>query len=194
LIHKFGDRDCEGANLAAFLVGLHKRSQSSGSCAVPRLAVIHGVKASKDVEAFARDFGVLSIASPYCNDPWEFDLVFRFGDDGSRLELCLSNRVWPRLRPEIITALSASRTLGQRVYRSIDLAALGNAGLTNGVSLGKYSGPSGLVASYSSIVGRVEAITELLFPGIRCVLSERSVFPVGAEKRMISDAGAESHV
>ncbi len=193
-ILKYADRDREAENLAAFLLGLHKRSQSGGSCVDPGLAVIHGVRASKDVEVFARDFGVLSIASPFCNNQWEFDLVFRFGDDGARLELYLSNRVWPRLRPEIITALSVSRTLGQRVYRSLDLVALEDAGLTCGIALGTYSGPIGLVASYSSVMERVEAVTELLFPGIKCVLSERSVFPVSAEKRVTYDAGAESYV
>ena len=193
LIHKYGDRDCEAADLVAFLGGLHKRSRSEERGSARSLAVIHGAKASKDADVFARDSGVLTIASPFCREQWEFDIVFRLESDGCRLQLYLSDRAWPWLRPEVMTALSARQDFGQRMYRAIDLAALDDSGAICGVALGLYGSPVGLVASYSSIMGRVEAITERLFPSVKCVLSERSVFPVG-EQRTTSDTAAVSHV
>jgi len=111
--------ETEATKLAAFLKGLDP--QSSGD---PRaLCLIHGHSTRLEAHSFVRQANGLSVASPYCSAPFDFDVIFRGAPSG--LSMLVSKSAEGRLLPGVRERTRPGERIKGRPY--LQIAGFGGA-------------------------------------------------------------------
>lgn len=147
----------------------------------PGFAVVHGFRSIEAVHDFGHAAGAITVAGPYCNDVMNFDVVCRFASNTSRIEVLVSERLLPTLPDALVARSAMPQTIGAWKFRSIRLPAEALAVVS--ASQGKDMSVLDVMAGYPHVMQTVETAVQTLFPGIRCVISDRSVYPYAVRER-----------
>jgi hypothetical protein len=103
----------EATKLARFLESLAPQS----SIDARPLCVIHGHSTRVEAHNFVRRVDGLSVASPYCSAPFDFDVVFRAAGSGHRM--LVSKSAVQRLLPHVRKRTGPSERIKDRNYVQI---------------------------------------------------------------------------
>ncbi len=103
----------EATRLAKFLGGLgaHEPAEALPIC------LVHGQSTQPDAHKLAKTAGALSIASPYCTAPFDFDVVFR--GEAPHLHMFVSRDASRRMLPDARRNLQATEQFGGRPFRHL---------------------------------------------------------------------------
>lgn len=105
--------DAEARELARFLKSLAPQALDGGGA----LCLIHGHSTRLEAHSFVRQANGLSVASPYCSAPFDFDVVFRGGPSG--LTMLVSKSAEPRLLPQVRGRTKPGERIKGRPYVQI---------------------------------------------------------------------------
>lgn len=170
----------EASALLRFLEGLPVANPPRAA-RPERFAVVHGTRSGEALHAFASATGAITVASPYCTDGWNFDVVCRFAANAARIEVFVSERIMAELPVETAARCASPETFGARRFRAVrwpdEMLAVVSA------TTQKDMTALDLMTGYRPVMRKVETVISWLFPGITCLFSERSVFPYTARGR-----------
>ncbi len=99
----------EAKRLSAFLSKLRPKERSDDR----PLCLVHGHSTRQEAHNFARQVGALSVASPFCAAPFDFDLVFRGARSGLKM-LVAKTSAWRLLPKAAAKAVPGERLKGKR--------------------------------------------------------------------------------
>jgi hypothetical protein len=174
LFDSVGNIGQEASAFLRFLKGLPV-ANPPGIARPARFAVVHGTRSGEALHAFASATGAITVASPYCADGWNFDVVCRFAANAARIEVFISEQAMAELPAEVAARCALPETFGARRFRSVrwpdEMLAVVSA------TTGKDMTALELMTGYKPVMRTVEAVIGRLFPGVTCLFSERSVFP-----------------
>jgi hypothetical protein len=160
----------EATALAGFLQALEPRSRSD----VGPLCLIHGQSTRQEAHNLVRQVGGLSVASPHCSAPLDFDVLFRGSPFGLRMLVAEStaSRLVPQVRPR---AKTRERMHGRRYFQISDCAS------SNGQAQGSFDWDKASIpfqlATYDESLELIERALAAAFGPCRTLLSEMSPLP-----------------
>lgn len=163
----FASTSAEAASLSDFLVQITK---TNGQETDPgRLFLVHGLATSRAAHDRARAAGILTVATPFCTQPLEFDALVRVGRDGEPA-LLVSDKALALVRAELRRKAKAEHKIGRRKFRQI-----GGGGPFSSASE-KRSLPLQL-AQYAPVIGQTLSLLADAFGPGTAILSENSPLP-----------------
>jgi hypothetical protein len=168
-IAEFASAEHEARGLAGFLELI--RRPSHGSAAT--LVVIHGYSTPADAHRLTRELGGLSVASPFCTLPLDFDVIFR--SDLLNSEMHVSPEACERLLPRARQLLDGRRRLGGRQYSLLGREPNGSARHAARESSSAAIGVQ--LAAYAAVMAEIERRMIESFGPIRPIFSESSQLP-----------------
>lgn len=104
----------EAASLANFLAGLLKAPRAPAPRSEP-LVLVHGAATSATAHALVQSAGGLSIGTPFCTVPLEFDAMFT-ARAGSAPVLIVSRRALSRVAPALRRSAKRIGRIGRRKF------------------------------------------------------------------------------
>ena len=127
--------------------------------------LLHGVASNQRAHDLARASGVLSIATPFCAMPLDFDAIVELRDGSPRL--LVSSRVIGKLTPQFRKKGGAERKLGKRRFREFDYPPLKST---------EHSGKSlpWQLAVYPRVLAETASLISEAFGTGTLILSENS--------------------
>jgi hypothetical protein len=174
-LRQVGEAKTESRNLVKFLTAVAAEHSPAPKKTPAGFALLHGQKTDQILQGFAADRGALTVAGPYCSAAWPVDVLAEFDKHGTRLDLWISEKVLLQLPPAFISAVGPTTRIRGAQYRALRLPRSVST-MTPARRDAKQDMLS-IMEGYPSVMGKLEEILETLFPGIRCILAERSVFP-----------------
>jgi hypothetical protein len=165
----------ESRKLAAFLAEVSRPTTKHSGV----LALIHGHSTRTDAHQFIRSHNGLSVSSPYCSAPLEFDVIFR--GVGPKLEMLLSSSSWARLLPHARKRVRRTPRTGPiSKERYFWLPGPGRKGAAPNLSR-EHTEPLPLqLATYAPVMSEcVRRIADAFGP-CRAIVSEMAPFPFDA--------------
>jgi hypothetical protein len=112
--------EAEAHRLAGLLSGLPPPPPADARS----LCLIHGHSTRLETHKFVRHVNGLSIASPFCTAPFDFDVLFRGGQSG--LTMFVSNSATERLLPDARAGLKPGKRFQGRHYHQISRSRFSN--------------------------------------------------------------------
>lgn len=174
LMEQWADTLAEGQSLAQFLE--KQRERKSAGQQTPA-AVIHGKNTIGEVHKLAQRKAVLSVGSPFCTTPLNFDIRFALAADGEGLDVLIADRHHSTLGQNIQALLSPHGKILDITYQKLDTSRLLPGFRLEGVALARMGSAMSVSASYPHVMAGIEKILRQLFPGIRCYHSEQAALP-----------------
>lgn len=168
LIGICADAEREAQGLARFLTGLGSRPETYR---LP-ISLVHGHSSPTDAHRMAQAVHGLSVASPYCAAPLDFDVVFRSGN--SRLEMLVSNDAASRLLPHMKSRLKGSERIRGRQFHMFGENSA--AGRPNAEQSLPYE-----LATYNTAMREIAEQLNDAFGQCRMILSESSSIPFSVQ-------------
>lgn len=169
---ELADIDNEAAKFAAFLerqvIPSTKKPASTGA------AVIHGKETLGDAHKFAQRLGALSVASPYTTAELNYDLRFRFAENGSGFDVLISSKKTGLLPPELRAGLKEGADILSTQYMKLETAAFFPDLGIRGAALAAIDSPCGNTAAYAPVMDGINRVMSRLFPGLDCFVSEQT--------------------
>ena len=163
----------EASRLATFLKGLTPSDDRPQGM----VSLIHGFGSRAETHAMVKRVNGLSVASPYCAAPLEFDVIFRGGVPNA--QMLVSRQAAERLLPHARRYLKDREKIGGREFLRVEDGASRAA-----TALGSASDTIPLMlATYESTMRDIEDRIVRAFGPSRTILSETSQLPVSAPAR-----------
>lgn len=166
------DVENEAAMFAAFL-----ERQVLPSAKIPAgagAAVIHGMETLGDVHKFAQRMGVLSVASPFAKAELNYDLRFRFAENGTGFDVLISSKKTDLLPPELRLGLKEGADILSTKYMKLETSTLFPDLNIRGAALAAMGSPCGHTAAYAPVMDGIAGVMSRLFPGMACFQAEQS--------------------
>lgn len=158
----------EAEKLAEFLASLPIRAPGP----MPPITVIHGHNTRTETHMLVRSLAGLSVASPYCAAPLDFDVIFRTTGSGD-LEMLVSRELTHRLVSAAKFRVSRAEVVRGHSYRV--LATADRSAYRGRVN---EADPIALqMASYKSLVSEIARQMAVAFGPSRTIVSENSHLP-----------------
>jgi hypothetical protein len=176
-LRTWADADAESRRLVAFLEPLHR--DIARSLAPGPSIVVHGHASQREVHRFSQALGALSVASPYCNQRFNFDIRFEFIPEVPGMAVHIAERLVPQLAPEAQAALRGGDGQADTPFRTIEFArALPNIAVPAAVA--QADSLAAVTATYARTMSTVLGVLAFLFPGATVHVSEASRLPLRA--------------
>lgn len=171
ILQSCASADVEAVRLAIFLRDLSPHSPNDNRS----LCVIHGHSTRLEAHNFVRQVNGLSVASPYCSAPFDFDVLFRSGPSG--VGMFVSNSAAERLLPRARATLKPGKRFKGRYYHQISRA--GNVSGNDLDSWMRWDDPpiSFQFATYAESLKSVERGLTNAFGPCRTFVSETRPLP-----------------
>lgn len=169
---QLADADAESKALIDFLVGL-KPSQQLVYQTNAIFAVIHGNEMLVDSHKFAQKKNMLSVASPLCKLELNFDVRFRYNQQGE-LVVLISKKKICLIDARLTSMLNSPIKLLNTEYLVLDVLKVFPDVSVSGHALILLDTPVAYAAVYPVIMGCVTDILQRIFLGINWVVLERS--------------------
>ncbi len=179
VLRAHADPAVEARGLASFLKAIieGKTTQSVLSQnARPSTALIHGVESSGSIHKFAKRMGALSIASPLTPLNLNFDLRFDWNEQGTGLDLLVSEGACDLLAPTTAAKAVPHGKIMDLEFRKIGLDDFPSLAC-GGRELADSGSPAGKLAAYSPVMSAIRQVMAELLPDVSCVLSENWRLP-----------------
>jgi hypothetical protein len=153
---------------AAALAGFLQRLRRSNPSTLP-LYVVHGYASNGAAHKMVQAVGGLSIGTPFCSAPLDFDIVFE-ARRGGGLAMLLSDKALSRATDNMRSRASPGRKRGHRNFWEIE------DHFVEREPSGELSMPLQL-ALYRSMMDSIQASVEAGFGPGRTIVSETSSLP-----------------
>jgi hypothetical protein len=164
----------EAAKFATFLRRLREQSQTRPSLPV---ALVHGFGTRGEAHHLVRSVNGLSVASPYCSAPLDFDIVFE--GEADTVEMLVSAAASARLLPQVRKYAKRDRIGGRRFLR-VNTSA-GRWHSRPGPRQQLYNEPIAYqLATYSETMRAIERQLKCFLGPTRVIFSETSALPFQA--------------
>ena len=170
VIEKCASAETEARTLARFLHDLSRQSPVD-----PRpVCLIHGHSTRLETHNFVQQVNGLSVASPYCAAPFEFDVIFRGARSG--LKMLVSKSASKRLLPQVRTKAEPGERVKGRQYLQITGSGFANGNGRDWTHWEKAPIPFQL-ATYRESMGLIERAVTNAFGPCRTFVSETRPLP-----------------
>jgi len=170
----------EGEKLVTFLGEIRSGlvGDQSGGAKRPLAAVIHGKFSSWQTHRLAKRLAVLSVASPYCTLPLDWDLSFDNRDAETGPEILISGKCMKLLPAELARKFVPLKAgfFGTR-YR-LNLAQLLPEFTAQNWAPADFGSSFAFLATQPSTMRTVVKAIQTLFPDLPCIYSEKSRLPL----------------
>jgi len=113
--------DVEATSFAGFLSNLRPTLAADKR----PLCVVHGHSTRLETHNFVRHVNGLSIASPYCSAPFDFDVLFRGGQSG--VGMFVTRSAAERLLPQVRASVQPGQRFKGRNYLHVPRSSLSNS-------------------------------------------------------------------
>jgi len=168
-LEKLGSHEREAARLSCFLQDLASPAPFSAEQPV----LVHGLETRADAHRRVRVIGGLSVASPFCAAPLDFDVVFRAGPRG--LMMFVRKDAVRRMTPQARWRLVRGRRIRGRAYALVPFPDQDARGLAHSAWEGFPTAVQ--LATYPSLMAEInERIIETFGPS-EIIISEVSDLP-----------------
>jgi hypothetical protein len=157
----------ESRRLAAFFGSLERRDKG----APLQLTLIHGHSTRGEAHAMVKAVNGISVASPYCAAPLDFDVVFR--GRSSDLEMLVSTGMSSRLLPDVRVHRSGSERI-----RGRNFVRVGNSSDPRQRRLRSSDSLAVELATYAGTMHEIERRMTEAFGVSRMIRSETSRLPL----------------
>lgn len=170
----------EGDNLVAFLDRIKPGAPDAETIDMtrPLAAVIHGSVSSWRVHRLAKRLSVLSVASPYCALPLDWDVSFSSPTGEKGPEILLSGRCMKLLGADAAKNFVPVKGGFFGTRYSLKLAQLLPDFSACNWAQPDLSSPLSFITTQPSTIRTVIKAIQALFPGLPCVYSEKSRLPL----------------
>lgn len=169
---QLADVETETKKLTDFLVGLQSpRLPTAHSDAI--FAVIHGKETLGDTHKFAQKKNMLSVASPLCKLDLNFDVRFRYNEQG-KLSVLVNKKKNKLIDAQLVPMLNAPIKVLNTEYQRLDVSKVFPDIEIPGHALIHLDTPAAIAAIYPKIMNCVIEILQRIFPGIGWIISEQS--------------------
>lgn len=157
-------------DLQAFLLGLAERND--GETSERPLFLVHGYATNGAAHKMVQAVGGLSVASPFCPAPLDFDIVFQMRP-GQSVAMLVSDKGLSRMRPQSKSSAVVHGQVGKRNFWEIREPSKVAS------DLGAWSDPSLSLqlALYPSVMAALRASLDANFGSGRVIISENSTVP-----------------
>jgi hypothetical protein len=170
----------EGEKLVAFLDRIRPGTpdEETAPTARPLTAVIHGNVSSWRVHRLAKKMSALSVASPYCALPLDWDVSFSNRNAETGPEILLSDRCLKLLPADLAEKFVPVKNGFFGTRHSLKLAQLLPDFSVLNWAQPDLGSPLAFITTQPSTIRTVIKAIQALFPGLPCVYSEKSRLPL----------------
>ena len=172
LVSDVGSPSGEASRLAAFLDGV-ARDRAEAPASDSPIFLIHGFATSRSAHDAAKSAGILSVATPFCRAPLEFDAFTRLGPGGD-VALFVCTRALSRLAPNFRARSNFEHRIGRRKFLEFGKVGPAKAAEPRTMSLPLQ------LALYEPVVRQTISMLSGAFGPGRAIVSENSPLPFEA--------------